>query len=1734
MSTPMTPTTAPAATTTTPTTNTTANAGGTPAQAGAGPSAAPAELDSSTYEVLRDRLATQAKEVLRRTEELNARRLEVFGGADFRLLGTARVRTENNCVPRDSVSLGEVMLFGYNVFIGLKSGTTPRDVFSFHRFTRDGDAFRFDEVPGLFDDPAFERDFAELYRYYSETRLLQLRRLEGRLLAVFQTGPQDIRVLRWSVATDGTVRYVDNRGERDHVFPPSHDFEWIETTRDDHVLGRHPHISIEDEVFVETVGGDLTIKIENNTETGEGIYREPVVEPLQSLADADVHYARVGPLILLRVRPYNEKEWRHLVFNTRTRKVERLDGIGQACQRLPEDQGIIFPGGYHLTTGVVKTFDLDVAELEFERVIRSPNGEDVLYVFHARAEGRSLLLPYNVIRKEVSNPITCHGYSLFEDGTLVYFRTPAPVASEQSRTVREEPTRVHLMQIWQTPYVSDVFEAARPVGTGPLERIGNADLVRGISDCLSVVRMADAMEPSVPVFEGLIAACVRIADQYHWLDEHDLRSAVGAVRATAEQVLDEFERVESLTAQAAAALDEAAENVGLLVRQVRGEAPASAGEWVARLAELRRAQGRLATLREVRYVDVERLDTLAGEFDAEIAEAARRAVEFLQGADAFTGYHAEVDRLTAEAQAIGTVAESGPVTERLAGQTEGLEVLTEVVGGLDIADATVRTGILERVAEVLAGINQARATLAARRRELLAGEQRAEFAAEFALLGQAVSAALALADTPESCDEQMGRLLLRLEDLESRFGDFDDFVAKLEARRGDVYEAFSSRRQTLLDARARRAERLVASSGRILESVHRRAGSLGSIDEVNTYFASDPMVAKLRAVADELRSLGDQVRADELDGRVKAARLDAGRALRDRLDLYADGGETIRLGRHLFSVNTQPIDLTMVPVDGRMAFAITGTDYRSPVDDEAFHSTRAFWDQVLVSESPEVYRAEHLAASILDLAEAGSGGGLTLDELHAAVAGGGLPDLVRRLAETRYDEGYERGVHDHDAAAILGALLPVYARAGLLRFPPSARAAAQLLWTFGAGEAQREAWTTRARSLARARSLFRRRADTAGVPDAPAGDAVRDDGVGGAIGELRAELASAIAAFLRDRGVRLDDAEPAGDYLFDELAVSGAGSPGTGADEPEDAAAGPRFTTGPLARRLVERFRETLGGSAAQFDAELRALGDDLAARHQLVTAWLTAFLGTSPDLVSPLRSGAVRREGDWTGTAADARAGDLAEAVAVLLCDLPRREVSVSLTVTVEGLLGAHPRLNGRTLTLRLDEVLARTRRFRTERVPAYRGYQKRRGELLDRERVRLRLGEYRPKVMSAFVRNRLLDQVYLPLIGDNLAKQLGAAGEGRRTDQMGLLLLISPPGYGKTTLMEYVASRLGLMFVKINGPALGHAVTSLDPADAPNATARQEIEKVSFALECGNNALLYLDDIQHTSPELLQKFISLCDAQRRMEGVWNGGTRTYDLRGKRFAVCMAGNPYTESGQRFRVPDMLANRADVWNLGDVLSGREDLFALSYVENALTSNPVLAPLSTRDPADIELLVRLARGDADVRADQLTHPYQKVELDQVTAVLSKLTRIQRVVLGVNQAYIASAAQADASRTEPPFRLQGSYRNMNKLVERIVPVMNDTEVEALIDDHYAGEAQTLTSEAEANLLKLAELRGRMSDEQRRRWAEVKAGYLRARALGGDEDDPMVRAVGAIGLLADRVGGVERAIDRTTAHP
>jgi MoxR-like ATPase len=1550
------------------------------------------------------------------------------------LLGSDRIRTENNCVPRDIVEAGgELLLFGYNVFIGLKTETQVSDVFSLHRV---GD---FAQVPAgapenFLRDERFLRDFRELYQYYRASRLLQLRRVDSKLLAVFQTSDKvtDIRVFRWNVGVDGTVTYIDNRGERDHVYPPRHDFEWTATSRENFVAGTFPHVSINDEVFVETIGGDLTVKIEDNTTSGRGIYSEPVDDPDQSLDDGQIHYAIVGSLILLKILPYREKTWRYLVFNRRTKTVRRIDAIGHACVQLPEDHGIIFPGGYYLRTGDAKLFDHDPQDMELLRAIRSPNGEDVLYVFHRRDEGRTLLFPYNLIRKEVVNPLTCHGYSLFADGRMVIFSATGT-----------EPTRVHAMQIWQTPFVSDDYVTKKPSTGSYLEKIGNRDLVRGLSSALSICRLIDEQTPTRATYEDLIAATARAVDAYHWLghaEAEDLLSGVKEVRATAELIIDEFEKVESLRAQAAKAVAEVEE----ALTEKTGEAT-SIEEFVAQLTALRSRQGQVISLRELRYVDRAKLDALEAEIVKRFGDRSQLTVKFLLDERALSPFAEKTAAIESRIASVQKTTDAEALLADLESVVASLNLLTEIIGSLQIEDPTVRIQILERIATLMSGSNRVRALVMQRRKELLGKERVAEFAVQFSLFAQTVSSALAMADSPERCDTELSKLMLQLEELESRFSEFDDFLAQLGAKREEVYDALTSRKQSLLEQRQRRAEQLAQAATRILQGITRRAAALNDKDAMNAFFASDPMVAKLRDTSSKLRTLGDIVRADEIDGKLKTARDEAARSLRDRKDIFEDGSNIVRLGNHRFSVNTQAVELSIIPREGRPHLHVTGTSFFEPCTDVELEKGRAFWEQELVSETADVYRAEYLAyvsssGSSEFLGEAGS-----RETPSHSEALRGTPrnpeELLRDLAASRYDEGYERGVHDHDAALIAEKVRGMISTAGLLRYTPCARAAATLFWAFFPDDNLKTQWTAQAQAMQQL----------------------------GRVAEMAQELQAAIEAWLPLACSNLcGDTTGAGEYLAHEIS-----------HEPI------RFVLSANAEALAQAFRE-----------DLRAL--DMPRRFQTVCAWLH-------------------------GAAQD----DVVEAAAAIVTNgtLSRERSSALTQTSVTGLLGQHPRVVNGTLELRLDEFLARLSKFANERVPAYRAYQQARHAILERERKRLRLHELQPKVMASFVRNKLISEVYLPLIGSNLAKQIGVAGEKKRTDLMGLLLLVSPPGYGKTTLLEYVAHRLGLVFVKINGPALGHSVRSLDPNEAPNATSRQEIIKLNLALEMGNNVLLVIDDIQHTHAEFLQKFISLCDAQRKIEGVWGGESKTYDLRGRRFAVCMAGNPYTESGEKFEIPDMLANRADVYNLGEVLQGREELFELSYIENSLTSNAVTAPLLTREPEDVHKLARMARGE-NLQADQLAHDYSGVELNEILGVMRKLVTVQQLLSTVNRQYVASAAQQNAYRTEPPFKLQGSYRNMNKLAEKVLPAMNDDELQRLIDDHYLGEAQTLTTGAEENLLKLAELRNRMNPTQSARWDDIKRGFARLQRLGGS-GDPASKVMAELSVVSDRIADIAKAI-------
>src|SRR5690606_32305817 len=142
-----------------------------------------------------------------------------------------RVRTEHNCIARDIVSVAGHLLFGFQVFIGLKTEVGVKDVLAFYKFEPGETEWDLSEVPfegpGAFlSDESFVKELRDTFKYTKDARLLRLKRTDTRLLAAVQIGAtvDDVKVFRWALDAAGRVAYVDARGDDDLALPPQHAF----------------------------------------------------------------------------------------------------------------------------------------------------------------------------------------------------------------------------------------------------------------------------------------------------------------------------------------------------------------------------------------------------------------------------------------------------------------------------------------------------------------------------------------------------------------------------------------------------------------------------------------------------------------------------------------------------------------------------------------------------------------------------------------------------------------------------------------------------------------------------------------------------------------------------------------------------------------------------------------------------------------------------------------------------------------------------------------------------------------------------------------------------------------------------------------------------------------------------------------------------------------------------------------------------------------------------------------------------------------------------------------------------------------------------------------------------------------------------------------------------------------------------------------------------------------------
>lgn len=1595
-----------------------------------------AQQEQNSLDVIKRRIKEKTDSLKNSIELLNDERNSEYKSSELTLLKTLNINSHSSSNVVDMIQFNDTVILGFKVPKNSSQILIAENILSsFKLDSKDGASL---EEQHFKDSPIysvkFESDINTLLKFYTNAEILQFIKNDSNLFISFKIGQKenDLKVFYWDIVAGELVYKGEYSGASLFSNISKLDFVWKPLGREHFISGDCPLVNINDSVFVGNTNGAIRIKNKPTTMNVENdtILRKELKDSRQSLENASFSYHQVESLFLIKVQPYKEDAY-YFIVDTITDTAIEANGLGYAGVMLPENAGIIYSNGYYLKDGGSKSYEhLDESAYHYETV-KSPNGEDYLYVFYSLRNNTYYLYNYSIVSKEIDAPIIANGYVSVDNGSLLISKN----------NQKDSFGKVHDIQVWKTNFYSDEYYSSlfKKTVENRVSKIGNSELVKAIGSLNTIVNFIYNKEVSVTVYETIISMIDQAHDGYHWLKEFDdlkLSQNLKEVKESAFLVLQEFKKVEELKNFAKQKIEKIEESFNSLNNEtyIKND---DLSHLMQLIIKINGFIGELSNIKNERYINISKVNELNEKAEDRRSFVNNKIVELL-GQDKT---YSELEKSIEDTQkAIERENKYKPLKEINLGidnLAEQLSVINQEIGTLEFQDTTMLANILEKVATIFAKLNQVKAKGKQKEKDLAFNEAKIEFASHSKLLEQSFKNALNNAHNIESTDTEYANILSVLEGIEARFAEFDteEFIDQISKQRESIQTAFETHRQQLQATLQKKVDNLSKAIEVSLKSITSKASKIDNIKSLSAFFLTDGMVLRVKSLINDIKALGDVNKSEEFSTRLKNTEISFVKKVRDDQDIFENNGTVLKLGNHRFAVNKQNFEIVLVRKNDELFTHIQGTQFYRKVPTENMNpDLYKYWDYELISESKDLYRSEYLVYSIFEDAKNNNNGlsDVILKEImnkgtrnKKAIS---VLDFIQEYSSNLYKEGYIKGIHDNDAAALFSAIYKEKEKVQEFNFLAKDRLTAYVI-------------------------------KSCGIKD----NIVKDIKNGLSLLE-RIKSSQLLDKTMRQLGDSLNTVNSFNtevlDYLVNHIGQKGSTSTQViGFYNDMNSALNP----------FIEDMLKSLQNDDTDFQ-EKQSIIEDL----RII---LKAYCET------------------------DNKPASLIEEVLIYIMqkvvhgeeNIDGKDVDYLLTVS--GLYGDHPLVHDGKMSFVVEDFMLKNAYHREVVIPIYEGVDKFKHESLNAEKQRININDFMAKPLSSFIKNRLISESYFPKIGANLAKQIGETGDKKKTDTMGMLLLISPPGYGKTTLIEYIVNKLGMIFVKINCPSIGHDVTSLDPDKAPNLTARKEIEKINLAFEMGSNVFLYLDDIQHTNSEFLQKFISLCDGTRTIDGVWEGKSKTYNLRNKRIAIAMAGNPYTESGEVFKIPDMLANRADTYNLGEILSDDKEVFELSYIENAIVSNPITAPLANRSMKDMNLAIKMADG-IEIDKDDFEHQYSPTELTEIVKIIKMMRQVQKIVLKVNQNYISSASQNNAYRNEPPFKLQGSYRNMAKIVERLVPVMNEDEVNALIMDHYQAESQTLTSSNEENLLKFKEITNRLTLSEKERWEELKEAYKKGK--------------------------------------
>src|SRR5690606_16127444 len=199
------------------------------------------------------------------------------------------------------------------------------------------------------------------------------------------------------------------------------------------------------------------------------------------------------------------------------------------------------------------------------------------------------------------------------------------------------------------------------------------------------------------------------------------------IREIANTAIDEFVKVQEQRKHAEQLVREAHENWEQLLFHIHSTIIQSLDQLVSQLSQIRALQGKCIDLKNVRYVEVSKLDALVENLDQLSKEISDKTIQFLLQEDALVTYQDRVESQKIGIENITKTIEAKAIEEVNTEISSQLELLIDILGSLKIEDVTHTTTIVEKISLIFASLNEIRAQLSRKLQTLKSRESMAEF-----------------------------------------------------------------------------------------------------------------------------------------------------------------------------------------------------------------------------------------------------------------------------------------------------------------------------------------------------------------------------------------------------------------------------------------------------------------------------------------------------------------------------------------------------------------------------------------------------------------------------------------------------------------------------------------------------------------------------------------------------------------------------------------------------------------------------------------------------------------------------------------------------------------------------------------------------------------------------------------------------------------------------------------------